>query len=182
MLIPKEFYLRSAEEVAKDILGAILVRDLGDKTMKGRIVETEAYFGAEDPASRAFGGRIKSINRYMWEEGGTAYIYMVHGNWLFNVITGKENEPSAVLIRAIEPLEGVEEMVKNRGKEKDIADGPGKLTKALNITKELNGIKVYEPGPLRIEKGYRTEGIKSTKRIGVRLDLEKNLRFFLERR
>jgi len=180
MLLPKEFYLRSADEVAKELLGAILVRSLEDKkVMKGRIVETEAYFGADDPASRAFGGRVKPINRHMWKEGGIAFIYMVHGNWLFNVITGKENEPSAVLIRAIEPLEGIEEMIRNRGKDRNLADGPGKLTKAMGITDELNGTKVYEKNPLMIEYGYRSEEIGVSKRIGVDSDLE--LRFFLKR-
>jgi DNA-3-methyladenine glycosylase len=180
MPLSKEFYARSADIVAEEILGSVLVR-AGDKTMSGRIVETEAYFGADDPASRAFGGRIKQINRYMWEEGGIAFVYMVHGNWLFNIITGRKGELSGILIRALEPLEGIEEMSRNRKWRKDLTNGPGKLTRALDITGEMSGVRVYEESaPVRVESGSRSEGIKRTKRVGVRLDLDRDLRFFLD--
>jgi len=178
MLLSKEFYARSADTVAEEILGSVLVRS-GDKTMSGRIVETEAYFGADDPASRAFGGRIKQINRYMWEEGGIAFVYMVHGNWLFNIITGRKGEPSGILIRALEPLMGIEEMQKNRKGKKDLTNGPGKLTRALDIAGEMSGVRVYEESaPVRVESDLKSGVIKRTKRIGVRLDLDRDLRFF----
>jgi len=180
MLLSKEFYARSADTVAEEILGSVLVRS-GDKTMSGRIVETEAYFGADDPASRAFGGRIKQINRYMWEEGGIAFVYMVHGNWLFNIITGRKGEPSGILIRALEPLMGIEEMQKNRKGKKDLTNGPGKLTRALDIAGEMSGVRVYEESaPVRVESDLKSGVIKRTKRIGVRLDLDRDLRFFLD--
>jgi DNA-3-methyladenine glycosylase len=181
MLLSREFYVRSADIVAEEILGSVLVRSVEGKTMKGRIVETEAYFGVDDPASRAFGGRIKQINRYMWEEGGIAFVYMVHGNWLFNIITGVKGEPSGILIRALEPLVGMEEMQRNRKGNRDLTGGPGKLTEALAITGEMSGVRVYEESaPVRVESGLKNGTIKRTKRIGVRLDLDRDLRFFLD--
>jgi len=185
-IIAKKFFLRDAGVVARDLLGCTLVRDLDGNVLKGKIVETEAYFGAGDPASRAYGGRIKEINRWMWEEGGISFIYMVHNNYLFNLITGKKEDPSGVLVRAIEPLEGVEKMRENRSgikRMEDMTNGPGKLTKAMGITKELNGLKVYdENSPIRIENRYRKriEEICTSKRIGVSMDLDRDLRFFLK--
>jgi DNA-3-methyladenine glycosylase len=147
-------------------------------------VETEAYFGAGDPASRAYGGRIKEINRWMWEEGGISLVYMVHNNYLFNLITGKKDDPSGVLVRAIEPLEGVEKMKENRGKIRrtcDVTNGQGKLTKAMGITKEHNGIIVYdESSVIRIEGSKRGGEVGSSRRIGVSMDLDRDLRFFLK--
>ena len=183
-IITKKFFIRDADIVARDLLGCTLVRDLGDEVLRGKIVETEAYFGADDPASRAYGGKLKQINRWMWEEGGTTFVYMVHGNWLFNVITGAKGDPSGVLIRGIEPLEGVEKMKENRSKIKkmcDMTNGPGKLTKAMEITKEHNGLNVYDKGSIiRIEEGKRDEDVGTSRRIGVSMDLEKDLRFFLK--
>ena len=180
MLLPKGFYLRGADEVARDLLGHVLVRDVNGAVMKGRIAETEAYFGESDPASRAFGGRVKGINRRMLEEGGVVFVYMVHGNWLFNVITGAQGEPSAVLLRALEPLEGIGEMVRRRGKSRELTSGPGRLTQAFGITGELNGVRLYERGPLMIEEGRRSERVLSSGRIGVRTDLDRDMRFFLD--
>lgn len=180
MLLPKGFYLRGADEVARDLLGHVLVRDINGTVMKGRIVETEAYFGESDPASRTFGGRVKGINRWMLEEGGTVFVYMVHGSWLLNVITGAQGEPSAVLLRALQPLEGVEEMTERRGKNKELTSGPGRLTQVFGITGELNGIRVYERGPLMVEEGHRSERVLSSGRIGVRYDIDRDMRFFLD--
>jgi DNA-3-methyladenine glycosylase len=184
MLLSQEFFLRDAGVVARDLLGCTLVRDLDGNMLKGKIVETEAYFGAGDPASRAYGGRIKEINRWMWEEGGISFVYMVHNNYLFNLITGRKGEPSGVLIRAIEPLEGVEKMKENRSKIKrtcDMTNGPGKLTKAMGITKEHNGLKVYnESSVIRIEGSKRGGKVGSSRRIGVSMDLDRDLRFFLK--
>lgn len=184
LLIPKKFYLRDPSLVAIDLLGKFLVRYINNKPVGGMIVETEAYYGINDPASKAYCGRQTKISRMMYEEGGTTLIYMVHGNWLFNIITGKRDEPSGVLIRAVEPLIGLNYMTKNRKKDNviNLTNGPGKLCKALNIDKSLNGLKVYMPNsPVQIYYyiDIPRENIVAAHRIGVKRDLPIPLRFYI---
>jgi len=183
-ILPRDFYLRDAKSVAISLLGKMLVRDIGGEVLSGIITETEAYFGSGDPASRAYDGKIKPINRWMWEEGGTVFIYMVHGNWLFNVITGGRGEPSGVLIRGMRPLKGVERMIANRGRSdmKNLTNGPGKLSGALKIDKSLNGLKVYDassPISVRILDPHPTFEMGHSNRIGVSRDLDEELRFYI---
>ncbi len=182
MILPKKFYARDAEKVAKELLGKLLVRDLNGKELIGKIVETEAYYGLDDPASRAYTGK-KNMNSVMWEEPGTIFIYMVHNNWLMNIVTGRKDDPQAVLIRAVEPIEGVEIMKKNRGMDniKNLTNGPGKLTKAFAIDKSFNRKKIYrrETG-LYIKDNKEKFEIDTSNRIGVSRDLEKHLRFFIK--
>jgi len=118
-MLQKNFYERHPAQVAKDLLGKTLVRSLNDKVLSGRIVETEAYFGENDPASRAHMGR-KPYNQLMFLDAGKTFIYMVHGNWLLNIVVHSKGSVGAVLIRAIEPLRGTQNMLKNRSV-KDIA-------------------------------------------------------------
>lgn len=178
MPLPKKFFNRDPSVVAKEILGCILVKK-DEEILKGRIVETEAYYGMSDPASRARKGA-----KIMWEDAGITFIYMVHGNWLFNIITMPKGSPSGILIRAVEPLQGIDLMKKRRGvKElKDLTSGPGKFTKAFGIDKSYNGIKVYRrDSPIYIEKGNR-KGIEIVERfrIGVKKDLPIPLRFYIK--
>jgi DNA-3-methyladenine glycosylase len=182
-VLPKEFYERDPAVVAKEMLGKILVRRLNSKVLSGKIVETEAYYGENDPASKAYKGR-KAFNELMFLDVGKAFIYMVHGNWLLNIVAHERDSVGAVLIRAVEPLQGIE-IMKERRKVKDIKDltsGPGKLTKAFSITKELNGVAVTE----KSSKIFIMEGEKeifrvcSSHRIGVKADLLQKLRFFIE--
>lgn len=180
MILPKKFYARNPAIVAKEILGSILVKK--DHTiLKGKIVETEAYYGLSDPASRAFKGKT-NLSKWMWEGAGTLFIYMVHGNWLLNIITERKGTPSGILIRAVEPVEGIEEMKKRRKSNiKNLTSGPGKLTKAFGITKEHNGVKVYDSSSkIVIEKGEKPGKIKTSHRIGVKEDLPQHLRFYVE--
>ena len=179
MLLPKKFYDRDAAIVAKDLLGCIIVRK-DDATLKGMIVETEAYYGLSDPASRA--RKNKSIGEIMGGEAGRAFIYMVHGNWLFNITTMKKGEQSGVLIRAVEPLEGIEIMKKRRGKEniRDLTSGPGKFTQAFGIDNTHNGIKIYTRGEIYIEKGQKNFEVERSYRIGVTHDLNIPLRFYIK--
>jgi DNA-3-methyladenine glycosylase len=146
------------------------------------IVETEAYFGKGDPASRASRKRTK-LNWLMWEEGGLAFVYMVHGVWLFNVTTGRRGVPGAVLIRALEPLEGKELMSRRRRTELELelTSGPGRLTQAMAITKKQHGIDLTKPsGELVIlDKKSRSVDIASSHRIGVSADLKRKLRFYI---
>lgn len=177
-VLPKSFYERDPAIVAKEILGKILVKG----NMEGKIVETEAYYGLRDPASRAFKGKT-NLSRWMWEKAGTTFIYMVHGHWLFNIITG--NRPSGILIRAIEPLKGIKEMLKNRKVSNivDLSSGPGKLTKAFGITNAHNGLNVSDPNSeIFIKENLEKEKheICCSHRIGVREDLPQLLRFYIE--
>lgn len=178
------FYERNPALVARDLLGKILRTRLESEVLSGKIVETEAYYGRHDPASRAYKGR-KIFNELMFLDVGKAFIYMVHGNWLLNIVAHPSADVGAVLIRAIEPLQGLETMQKNRTV-KDIhslTNGPGKLTQALAITKKLNGIDVTNRNSMLVV----TEGEKkcleicTSHRIGVKADLPQELRFFLKR-
>ena len=183
--LPKRFYERDPEKVAKDLLGKILIRKVEDKILSGIIVETEAYYGPGDPASRASGG-IKNFNKLMWHEPGVSFIYNVHKYWMFNIVAHKPSEVGAVLIRAIEPLEGIKIMKRNRGitddeRLVDLTNGPGKFTVAFGIDKRLNGVCLTsERSPIYIVDNQIQITVSSSKRIGVKADLPKDLRFYIE--
>ena len=182
-ILNRKFYLRSPDRVAKSLLGKILVRKIGNKILAGKIVETEAYFGEEDPASRAYKRRYKKFYEIMGGEVGRSFIYVVHANCLFNVVAHRKNEVGAVLIRAIEPLKGIEIMIKNRGIKNilELTNGPGKLTQALNLTLKDNGIDLTSGKSKVFIKEHREKfKILTSKRIGVSRDLERELRFFIE--
>jgi DNA-3-methyladenine glycosylase len=171
-ILKRNFYERDSAEVAKDLLGKILIRKLGRKILSGKIVETEAYYGKRDPASRAYSGRPKYCVKLLYDKPGKALVYNVHNNWLFNIVAHEKGKAGAVLIRALEPLEGIERMKSN---------GPGKLTKALQITKELNGIDVTsKKSEILILNSKEKFEICSSHRIGVTKDLRKKLRFFIK--
>lgn len=171
-MLKKNFYERDPAIVAKELLGKLLIRKFGKKKFIGRIVETEAYYGEDDPASRAYNGK-KKFNLAMWKDPGKTFIYMVHGNWLLNIVAHLPSEVGAVLIRAVEPVKGISS--KNR------TDGPGRLTKAMRIDKKLNEISVISKKSriLIVNDNYRNFKIGESKRIGVSRDLPFNLRFFI---
>jgi DNA-3-methyladenine glycosylase len=182
-VLSRSFYERDTSEVARALLGKSLVRRGHEGLTSGKIVETEAYYGKGDPASRASRGKTK-MNEIMWGPASRAFVYMVHAQWLFNVTTEREGVPGAVLIRALEPLDGVELMQKRRGMEfeRDLTSGPGKLTKAMAITKAHHGLDLTNPnGELMIIEGKpQNLSIVSSHRIGVSADLERKLRFYIE--
>ena len=181
-VLPREFCERDPETVAKELLGKRLIRKLDKNFLEGMIVETEAYYGLHDPASRAYHG-IKNYNKPMWNEPGRAFIYNVHKYWMFNIVAHKPNQIGAVLIRAIEPTKGMEAMKKNRPVKKlfNLTNGPGKLTIALKINKSLNGVPVTScESKIVITNNKMEFEIGSSHRIGVRKDLEKKLRFFIK--
>ena len=181
--LSKDFYERDPPLVAKDLLGKILLRKLDSEILSGKIVETEAYYGRKDPASRAYRGR-KKFNELMFMSVGRTFIYMVHGNWLLNMVAHLKGGVGAVLIRAIEPIEGIQTMWNNRNVKKlrDLTNGPGKLTKALAVTKELNGIDVTERDSQIVVVEGRGESFEvcSSHRIGVKVDLPRKLRFSIK--
>jgi DNA-3-methyladenine glycosylase len=156
--LPGQFYLRDTREVARDLLGKELVRESPDGVTSGIIVETEAYLGIDDRACHAFGGKASRRTAIMYEEGGRAYIYLIYGiYWCLNLTTREEGVPEAVLIRALEPVAGIDLMRQRRrtaGKRPaDLAGGPGKLCRALAIDGGLYG------EDLRGDTLYVREGI-----------------------
>ena len=156
MKLNAEFYSQNAIILAPEILGKLLCRNLNEEIIKYRITETECYFGEEDTACHAHKGKTERT-KIMYENGGLAYIYLCYGiHYLFNIVTGVKNFPEAVLIR------GVEEF-----------NGPGKLTKALKIDKNLNGKNLANSNQLWLEDdGYKCD-FKTEKRIGIDYVCEK---------
>ena len=142
--LPREFYTRpNVLPVARDLLGKLLVvPDRNGKRVSGRIVEVEAYRGPQDRAAHSYGGRRTKRTEPMYGIGGTAYVFFVYGMYYqFNVVTNVTDVPHAVLIRAVEPAEGIDIMRKRRGGQPDhsLTNGPGKLCIALDIDRRLDG-------------------------------------------
>ncbi|MCR4316839.1 MAG: DNA-3-methyladenine glycosylase [Planctomycetes bacterium] len=173
-VLDQGFYRRSAEVVAKDLLGKSIVRKIGRKILIAKIVETEAYPGAHDAACHAFEGRRTRRNESMFLDGGHAYVFMIYGFYFcLNAVTGARDDGQAVLIRAAEPLEGETIMRVNRGlapkvRPGDVAGGPGKLCKALAIDKTLDGVSLRQ-GSLVIADGEKvaSKDIAIAPRVGV---------------
>lgn len=159
----------STEEMAERLLGCLLVNDTNGQKTSGWIVETEAYVGVEDEACHSYNGRNTPRIRSMFEKAGTIYIYKMHTHHLLNVVTKEEGDPQAVLIRAVEPFEGQDIMEWRRQKmDADLTNGPGKLTKAMGITMEDNGLSIVEP-PLYIDTETKKMplNIEKSRRIGI---------------
>ncbi|MEX0920845.1 MAG: DNA-3-methyladenine glycosylase [Candidatus Pacearchaeota archaeon] len=168
--IGRRFFLNEAEKVAKELLGMILVRKIGKKVLKAKIVETEAYLDENDPASWARLGKRKD-NFFMWEEGGTILLKNVHKYLMLNFVTYRKGKAQAVLIRALEPLN-----FKGR------CSGPGLLTNCLKIDRSFNGNKIYENKSFWIEdsKERLNQEIKESFRVGVKKDHKNKLRFYIK--
>jgi DNA-3-methyladenine glycosylase len=183
MLLPGCFYQRSPELVAQDLLGHRLIRRIQNFSLEGIIVETEAYFGHTDPASRAYHGQ-KKYNQLLWGQPGKIFVYNVHKYWMLNVIAHEPRQVGAVLIRAIEPKTGIRFMQQQRNIEKKelLTNGPGKLTIALDINKQLNGTCVTsERSEIMIQHARpNTLSIRKAQRVGVTQDLDTPLRFYID--
>ncbi|MEJ5165600.1 MAG: DNA-3-methyladenine glycosylase [Thermoanaerobaculia bacterium] len=166
-LLPQEFYKNKTILIAKQLLGAYLVRTLDNKRLVGKIVETEAYLGFKDPACHSYKGKTERCKVMFWE-GGHFYVYFIYGFYhCLNVVTEKEGVPEAVLIRALEPVEGVEIMRKLRKGKKNLTSGPGVLCEAFKIDRSFNGHPVWEK-PLQIFKPLNRDfKIVQKERIGV---------------
>lgn len=169
-ILPHKFYNRSTISVAKELLGKVLVHQTKEGKISGKIVETEAYMGEKDLASHTSKGKTKRT-QIMYGPPGFAYIYFTYGmHWMLNVVTEKEGKPQAVLIRAVEPLDGIDLMLKNRNKQKlstDLTSGPAKLTKAFAIDGKLNGINLTKPPLYIVNQNIKIKEIKTSKRVGV---------------
>ncbi len=179
--LPESFYARDTKLVAIDLLGKVLAHHTSNGVIKGIIVETEAYYGPDDPASHAFRGKTKR-SAMMWGKPGTAYVYFAYGmHYLINAVAEKEGKAGAVLIRALEPMQGIEIMKKRRGVDnvKNLCNGPAKLTKAFGIDGSYNGVKLTS-GRLIIERGEKKRfDTVSAGRIGIKKGGEENLRFYI---
>ena len=182
MELKKSFFLQPTEKVAKLLLGCILINETKEGITSGKIVETEAYL-QNDPACHAFNGKTKR-NEPMFREGGIAYVYFTYGmHYCFNVVTQREGIGEAVLIRALEPLEGVELMKKRRGINEtyQLCNGPAKLVQAMGITKEHNGVDLIKGNLKIILPNFKEKKeIVSAKRIGIKKGSELLLRFYLK--
>jgi DNA-3-methyladenine glycosylase len=180
--LPREFFERDPTFVARELLGKRLIRRIEGGSLEGGIVETEAYYGLRDPASRAFRGK-KDYNRLMWGEPGRVFVYNVHRYWMFNVVAHEPGEVGAVLIRALEPTKGMDLMMRNRLVEdpRGLTSGPGKLTIAFGMDKGLHGQDVTDPeSEVYIVDGALEHEIGTSRRIGVTRDLERDLRFYVK--
>lgn len=188
--LSKSFYQREdVLNIAKELLGKVLMTKWNGKETSGRIVEVEAYHGTVDKASHAYGGRRTARNEVMYAAGGVAYVYLCYGiHHLFNVVTNKAEIPHAVLIRALEPLRGMEEMLKRSEKkvmDNTLTKGPGNLSKALGIRTGHTGSLLGSDKFFIHDDGfsYSKSEIKSSPRIGVDYAEEDALllyRFYIE--
>jgi DNA-3-methyladenine glycosylase len=177
------FYGRDTVRVARELLGKVLVRETPGGVLSGRIVETEAYTGPGDPASHAGRGPTPR-SAIMFGPPGRAYVYFCYGmHHLLNVVTENAGTAGAVLVRGLEPGEGLERMRINRGRNarEGLLDGPGKISRALKISLELNGWDLTRGEELYITRGRRKSGetIIAGPRVGIRRGLERPWRFRL---
>ena len=192
--LPRSFYLRPTLSVAKELLGKFLVRRIGRQLLIGKIVEVEAYLGEKDPASHAYRGKTKR-NEVMFSKGGQLYVYFTYGmHFCANVVTQVEGVGEAVLIRAVEPIEGVNFMIKNRSKRRrgelkcwsngvleELTNGPAKFCQAFGIERKHNGTdllgdEIFIASGAAIPKSM----IGSSTRIGIKNATDKRWRFFVE--
>jgi DNA-3-methyladenine glycosylase len=191
--LPRSFYLRPALQVARDLLGKHIVRKIGTKLLIGKIVEVEAYCKG-DPASHAFHGRTKRNDVMFWE-GGHLYVYFTYGmHFCANVVAGNEGIGEAVLIRAVEPLVGIEVMKINRYSSNksqnlkflnlksliNLTNGPAKFCQAFGISRKENGLDLLDSNIFIINgKALPSLSIVRSARIGIRTGIEKKWRFFV---
>jgi DNA-3-methyladenine glycosylase len=181
-ILSGSFYSRDPALVARDLIGKHIIRRHNGEVLEGAIVETEAYYGLKDPASRASNG-MKNYNQLMWREPGRVFIYNVHKYWMFNIVAHELGRVGAVLIRAIEPIKGVNVMLLKRPVKNlyELASGPGKLTMAWGIDKSLQGVDVtIENSGVYVLDEKKEFQIGTSHRIGVKSDLEEELRFFIK--
>ena len=181
--LPREFYARHVVRVARGLLGRLLVHETSDGVIAGRIVEVEAYRDAGDPASHAWRG-ITPRTRMMFDAPGHAYVYFTYGmHHCVNVVAEPRGCAAAVLVRALEPVAGMELMMRERGSmpRERLARGPGCVTRALGLTRAHDGLDLTR-GPLWISNLAPRRGghrVTTSPRIGIRRAREREWRFFL---
>jgi DNA-3-methyladenine glycosylase len=184
-ILPRSFYLHSPKIVAPALLGKLITHQRNGERLTGRITEIEAYLGLEDPASHSFIGKTPR-NAVLFGPPGFAYVYFIYGmHYCLNFSCGQDGDPGGVLIRSLEPIDGLHTMARLRGlpidaKPKLLTSGPGRLCQALGITRaNTNGLDVTKRGsPLQVsDDGFRPASIAATPRIGISKATDKPLRF-----
>jgi len=182
-ILPADFYSRETEVVSRELLGCVLECTAPEGTASGIIVETEAYIGEHDPACHAAAGRTKRTDP-LYGRPGIAYVYFIYGMyWCVNAVTRAEGLPSAVLVRALEPLSGIDLMRQRRGRarsDRELTNGPGKLCIALGIGAAHNGASLQRGG-LVIREGERVaeRDVVVAPRIGIKKAADWPLRWFV---
>ena len=186
-VVPEKFYLKRPEVVSRKLLGKLIVRSLEGQTLIGRIVETEAYLGVDDPAAHSFAG-LTSRNSVLFGPPGRAYVYFIYGmHYCLNVSCEPDGVAGGVLFRALEPVSGMAEMARLRGlpdgaSPRLLTSGPGRLCQALGIVREgINGVELTSPkSVLRIaDDGFVPEEVTVTPRIGISKASDLPLRFLI---
>ncbi|HMN17714.1 MAG: DNA-3-methyladenine glycosylase [Ignavibacteriota bacterium] len=187
LVLPKKFYIRPVLAVAKDLLGKVLIKTESKKMFAGRIVEVEAYDGSIDEASHSYNGKTKR-NEVMFNTGGCLYVYFTYGaHFCSNIVTGKEGYGNAVLIRAVEPLAGIDYMIVNRfnrelKSEKELCNltsGPGKVSKAFGFDSSYSGMDLTNSSVYLLDQPrLNSNKIGISKRIGITRSVDLPWRFF----
>lgn len=180
--LDRAFFSRYTPQVARELLGCLLVRRVGRSSLSGRIVEVEAYRGSDDPASHSYRGAT-GRSAIMFGEAARVYVFFSYGNhWCLNFTTEGKGQPGAVLVRALEPVEGIEKMAGNRGVTdwRRLTDGPGKLTQALSIGGGFNGEDLVSSKRLYVVRRESPVRTKSSSRIGISKGQEHPWRFYVE--
>lgn len=179
--LPRTFYERRSPDAARDLIGKVLVTESSAGRTSGRIVETEAYCGGSDPASHAYRG-LTARNAVMFGPSGFLYVYLSYGvHACCNVVTSPEHEVGAVLLRALEPLEGIELMTARRGGRpgRDLCNGPGKLCQALGIGLEANGTDLEGDAIWIEDDGHAPQLLGIGSRVGITAGTDLPLRYFV---
>ena len=187
LVLTRKFFIRPVLVVAKDLLGKVLIKKDGNRVLAARIIEVEAYDGKVDKSSHSFNGKTKR-NEVMFNEGGYFYVYFTYGaHFCCNVVTGKRNSGEAVLIRAVEPLLGINKMIVNRfGRELksekevyNLTSGPGKVCKAFGFNKEYSGLDLTNCSVFIVNQPkLKKNMIGISKRIGITKSVSLPWRFF----
>jgi len=176
MILLRKFYMNDTKQVAKDLLGKMLVRKIGNRVLAGVIIETEAYKGKNDSASHSSRKKTER-NKVMFGEVGHSYVYFTYGmHYCFNVVAKKEEDVSgAILIRAILPKQGIKHMIKNRKTDviSNLANGPGKLTQAMQITLKQYDLDLTKNSSLFIIDGKKPAKIIAKPRVGIKTGIDK---------
>jgi DNA-3-methyladenine glycosylase len=189
--LPVGFFSRPVETVARELLGTLLVSDVGGARTVGRIVETEAYLGYDDPAAHGYRHRRNQRNAALFGPPGTWYVYLSYGiHWCANLVCEQEGKAAAVLLRSLDPIDGLEAMRRRRGGvvDRELCSGPGKLCQALGITRSLDGLRMPQSGVVVTAEGQtrrRPEGqadsrVLVTPRIGITKAVDWPLRFVVD--
>ena len=190
MILRSDFYARPTLDVARDLLGKVLRHRTSEGVASGRIVEVEAYIGEDDPACHAAPGPTER-NAPLYGPPGIAYVYLNYGlHYLVNAVTEKKGSPAAVLIRALEPLDGLELMRRRRAQAKwrqgkpapsdhDLCRGPGNLTAALGITLKQNRLPLTRGALVIEDRGYTVDAFAWSPRIGIRVGTEHHWRCYV---